>query len=191
MSLYQQQKAAKPLVEDLVSQHFDSEMKTLALDFAAHMRENKMKLTWTLTNQWKAVCRGRCVCYVGLEYDKNVSWTITPYLEHIKEYEETIINEGLQNFVLDNMIYCCHADKHERPKNSPAIKHFGLNYPCNLWNCAPGADIVVCGVEIKNKCRNGNRRHYWFKDPDVTELKAVKRLLELEQQARINASKRK
>ena len=77
-------------------------------------------------------------------------------------------------------IYCCHADKYERLEDSPPVRHFGLNYPCNLWNCAPGADIIVCGKEIRNKCRNGNRRFYWFKNPGTEEIEAVKRLLGLE-----------
>ena len=183
-SLLEYQKKNKAKIEDFISEYLDGDMKKLALDFVAHMRENKMTLRWAgFTNAWKAVCKGRCICYINLSWG-DVKWLVTPYLENINDYEGSIISESLQDFVLDNVIYCCHADKYERPEGSPPVKHFGLNYPCNLWNCAPGADIIVCGKEIKNKCRNGNRRFYWFKNPGAEEIEAVKKLLDFEKKAR-------
>jgi hypothetical protein len=35
-------------------------------------------------------------------------------------------------------------------------------------------------------CRNGNRQHFWFHDPDEKTLNAIKTLLELEKEARKN-----
>ena len=205
-SLYQQQKAIKPLIEDMIPDFLDGDMKERALDFAQYLRANKMKPVWTLTNQWKAVYRGKCICYIALvpaetgyitqdsagnRVAENVRWLITPYLEHIKEYEDAIISEGLQHYILDHAIYCAHAFKYPRKKDAPAVKNYGLIYPCNIWNCAPGMDVEVCGVQIKNKCRNGNRRHYFFKDPDAAEIDAIKRLLEMEQEARVESARKK
>jgi len=189
-SLYQQQKAIKPLVEDIIPEHIEGGMKNSALDFIAWLRANKMKPAWTLTNQWKAVYKGRNICRITLspwnEF-KKVMWVVTAYLEHIKEYEDAIINEDLQNFVWDNVIYCV-----QKPKESfPPVeyRYYALKSPCNTWGCAPGKTGVVCGKELTNICRNSNRQYFWFHDPDDASLNVIKRRLELEQTARTNKSR--
>ena len=179
---YTVQKNGKRKIEDFIPEYLDGDKNETAFDFVAHMRENKMSFGWAgFTNAWKANCKGRCICYINIGVDE---WLVTPYLEHIKEYEDQIINEGLQNFVLDNVIYCAHAYKYKRSEGSPQIKHVGLNYPCNIWGCAPGKDITVCSKELTNICRNGNRQHFWFHDPDEATLDAIKKLLEFEKAAR-------
>ena len=183
------QKETKPNIEEVLACYLDGETLESALGFTAFMRDNKMKFSWAgIHNAWKASSKGRCICYINLNWI-NVKWLVTPYLERIKDYEETITGEGLQDYVLDNVIYCAHADKYERPEGSPPVRHFGLNYPCNIWGCAPGKTITLFGREIKNKCCNLNRRFYWFKDPDEKEIEVVKRLIELEKQARAGETK--
>ncbi|MCL2816453.1 MAG: hypothetical protein FWD23_17800 [Oscillospiraceae bacterium] len=187
LSLYQQQKAVKPLIEDLIPEHIDGDMKENALEFVAWLRANKMKPAWTLTNQWKAVCRGRNICRIGLcsghSAEKGRKWVVTAYLEHLQGYEGTVIDENLQRFLWENVFYCV-----QKPKDSPPAEEFrnyALTYPCNLWGCAPGKTITVCGKELTNICRNGNRQYFWFHDPDDAAVGAIKRLLELEQKARV------
>jgi len=177
------------LVEDLFPEHLDDGMIKPALDFVAHIRASKMKPVWTLTNQWKAVYKGRNICRISLspwsEF-KKYKWVVTAYLEHIKEYEEDVISEDLQNFLWDNVFYCV-----QKPKDLPPAEEFrnyALKYPCNLWGCAPGKTVTVCGKELTNICCNGNRQHFWFHDPDNATLEAIKRLLELEQKARANSA---
>lgn len=187
-SLYQQQKAIKPLIEDLLPDFLDGDMKNSALDFVTFMRSNKIKPAWTLTNAWKAVCKGRCICYIhlgggGAASAKNVKWVVTPYLEHINEYEKQILADGLQRFLWDNVMYCVN-----KPKDSLASRetiHYALKPPCNIWGCAPGKTKTICGMEFTNVCRNGNRQHFWFHDPDAESVEAIKRLLVLEKNARI------
>ena len=188
ISMYQKQKASNPLIEDMIPEYLDGDMKQSALDFAMWLRENKIKPAWTLTNQWKAICIGKNLCRIGLSPwnppGKNKKWVVTVYIEHIKSYEETIITEALQCFVWDNVYYCVN-----KPPESPPPEEFRQHafvLPCNLWNCAPGKDITLCGKELTNICRNGNRQHLWFHDPDEASLNCIKRLLELEKQARID-----
>ena len=187
VSLYQQQKAVKPLVEDIIPEILDGDMKKNALDFVTHIRENKIKPAWVLTNQWKANYKGRCICKIILKQDcwtSNDSWIVAAWLENINEYEDIIINENLQDLVWDNVYYCVH-----KPAGSPSgakIQH-ALKYPCNLWNCAPGKNIMLCGKELTNICRNSNRQYFWFHDPSQSDLDGIKRLLELEQKAREKA----
>lgn len=185
-SLYQQQKAIKPLIEDIIPEHLDVEMQKLALDLIGFMRANKIKPTWNLTNSWKSVSKGRCICYIhlfsGNSNGKNVKWIVTPYLEHVKDYEDTIIAEGLQDFLWNNVLYCVHKPIDSLPPMES--RNFGMTLPCNLWNCAPGKTITICCKELTNICRNSNRQHFWFHDPDQAAIDCIKRLLELEKKAR-------
>ena len=170
-------------------------MAELALDFAAHLRANKMKPSWVLANQWRAVYKGRQICRVTM-YQKHMlndakyqastckksKWIITAYLENIEKYEETVIDEDLQHYLWDNIYYCVQKP----PESLPPVEYrnYALNYPCNIWGCAPGKNIVVCGKELTNVCRNGNRQYFWCHDPDKATVTAIKRLLELEKKAR-------
>jgi len=195
MSLYQQQKATKPPIEDVIPDYLEGDMAELALDFAAYLRENKMKPSWVLTNQWRAVYKGRQICRVTM-YQKHMlndakyqsssckkfKWIITIYLENIKKYEQTIINENLQRFVWDNVFYCVQKPLESSPPEE--LRNYASNYPCNIWGCTPGKNIMVCGKELTNVCRNGNRQYFWCHDPVETTVNAIKRLLELERTAR-------
>lgn len=186
VSLYQQQKATKPLIEDVIPEYLDDDMKKSALDFIAYLRANKMKPAWTLTNQWKAVYKGRNICRITLSpwnQHKKYKWVVTAYLEHIKDYEAIIINEELQNFVWDNVFYCVQKPKESFPAEE--LRNYALRWPCNIWGCAPGKNITICGKELTNICRNSNRQYFWFHDPDEATINCIIRLLELEQKARV------
>ena len=65
----------KPKIEDVISDHLDSDMKQATLDFVEYMRENKMplKLYTTSTRRWRATYKGKTVCSIVI--DKN-SWLI-------------------------------------------------------------------------------------------------------------------
>ena len=187
LSLYQQQKAIKPLIEDIIPEYLDGDMRDLALDFVAHMRSNKMKPAWILTNQWKAIYKGKNLCRISLSTwwnppKKDTKWVVTAYLMHLNDYEETVIRENLQHFLWDNVFYCVHKPTESLPPVE--ARNHALTLPCNIWNCAPGKSITVCGKEMTNICRNGNRQYFWFRNPDKAAIDAIKRLLELEQQAR-------
>lgn len=188
------QKKVRPKIEDIIPQYLEGDMKKSTLDFISYMRANKMSPGWAgFTNAWKAVCKRRCICYIqlgkgkGAASVKNASLVVTPFLEHITQYEETIISEGLQHFLWDNVLYCANKPKDSFPPEE--FRNYALNPPCNIWNCAPGKTITVCGREMENICRNGNRQHFWFHNPDETALEAIKRFLELEQKARIGTTK--
>ena len=172
VSLCQRQKAVKPLVEDAIREHLDGETQALALDLAAHMRENKMTLQATgIKNAWGANYKGKKICAVRLgpgwwNEAKDAAWVVTPCLDHMDEYQGAVMEEGLQNFVWDNLFYCVHV----------------LKGGCNSHNCAPGRDVEILGKEIKGICRG--RPPVWFHDPGKAAITAIKRLLELEQKAR-------
>jgi len=188
VSLYQQQKLTKPLAEDIVPEYLVGGMAESAIQFAAWLRANKMKPAWVLTNQWRAVYKGRGICRITLTQpqikDPQWQWIVTAYLERLNDYEEIVVSENLQRFLWDNVYYCV-----QKPKDSPPaeeFRHYALKWPCNIWGCAPGKNITVCGKELTNICRNGNRQFFWCHDPDDETITALKRLLELEKKAREN-----
>jgi len=187
VSLYQQQKAAKPLIEGVIPDHLDGEMKVIALDFIAHMRANKMNPAWTLTNQWKVLCKGKNLCRISLDkwwspHKEDTRWVVTAYLQNLESYAETEVNEGLQNLLWGNVFYCVHKPEESFPPQE--LRNHAFILPCNLWNCAPGKSKTVCGKELTNICRNGNRQYFWFRNPNAEVIEGIKRLLELERKAR-------
>jgi len=98
-SLYQQQKAIKPLALDVIPEYLDGGMKESAIDFAMWLRANKMKPSWVLTNQWRAVYKGKSICRITLRQPQIANpkwqWIVTAYLEHLAAYEEIVISENL------------------------------------------------------------------------------------------------
>ena len=174
---FQEQKAIKPLIEDAIIESLDGGMKKAALDFIAYMRENKMKPVWAVTNQWKAMYRGKCICRIYIkngEYDDRLCaspfWVVRLDPLYLNEYEESILSEGLQNMIWDNASYCVH-------------KKSGTG--CNPNKpCVGGRTMTLFGNEIKGICVcpiNVN-----ICDPDDATINRIKKLLAFEKKARAN-----
>ena len=172
----------KPKIEDVIIEFFDGDMKESALSFATYLRENKMKPVWAVMNGWKAMYKGKVICYINLQARKSRrhwcdkqwfdesepirSWAITHHLFNIVKYEETIINEGLQDIIWNNLCYCKHCFSEKWPGVRP---------------CSPGISKIVLGKEF-TLC--GGRQPASFNDPDDKTIDCIKKLLESEQKAR-------
>ena len=184
-----EQKKSRPKIEDIIPKYLAGDEKKSALDFIAYLRENKMSPGWAgFTNAWKAVNKGRTICYIklgagsGASNVKDNKWVVAPFLENLNKYEDKIIGENLQNLLWENVFYCVQKPKDSIPPEE--LRRYALSYPCDIWGCAPGKDISICGKELTNICRNGNRQHFWFHDPDEVTLGFIKKLLEFEKAAR-------
>jgi len=180
-------KAAKPTAEDVIPEVLDGEMMNDALHFAVYMRENKMPFKQHTTNRQtqSAKYKGKGICKMVV-YDAKTkkfydlrqpagvqSWLVQLWLVRINDYDEIIAREGLQNIVWDNMQYCVWGE------NSGMT---GDDRMCNPGNgCAGGISITRCGKTLKGVCHG---RTYMFWDPGEAEVAAIKRLMELEKQAR-------
>ena len=163
------QRKIKPQIEDVLPYFLDGDMLKTALDFTACLRENKMTPRWAgILNAWKAICKGKPLYYIRIINDdwKNVTpynkytWVVTPYLLHIHEYDESVIDESLRNLIWDHIGFYCRSCR----------------------QCAPGGDLTVFGREIKSVCVNMPLTWVW--DPDEAAISGIKRLLEHEKQAR-------
>ena len=159
-----EQKKIKLKIEDVIPQYLDSDMRRAALDFAAWLRLNKLTPGQYGINRWKASNKGTGICFIVLGsnvWKKHDSWVIRLDFYHIKEYEASIINEGLQEFVWANIHHCW-----------------------NCAGCAPGVDMTIMGKEFKGICYNSDKVIVYICDPGEAEFNVIKRLLEFEKKAR-------
>ena len=193
-SLYQDQKKARPLIEDIILTWFDGEMKHLAANFVARLRVKKMNPTWFLANQWKIACKGKILCRISLNTfwspkREDTKWVVTTYLQNLKEYEDVIISEDLHHLLWDNVLYCVYKPSDSLP--SEELRSYPGQAPCNNHgNCNPGKNITVCGSELTNICCNDNRQYFWIRNPDHVALEGIIKLLELEKAARVNNARK-
>ena len=179
-SLYKEQKATKPKIEDVINDIItDNEIKKSALDFVAYLRANKMSPVWSVANTWMASCKGNTICGIQLDwsYQRKADWVVYPYIYqyHTNEYNEIVVSEGLHNTVWGELKYCngCPPKTGKpRAKNRP---------------CIGGKDVTVFGKDFKGVCANFSHvKMLWFYDPNEVEVKIIKKLIELEKQARNN-----
>jgi hypothetical protein len=171
-----EQNKSKPAIEDVIPDYLCGDIKKNALDFCEYLRANKIKPVWAGANTWKAIYKNKPICYIRLFNDDwnklpraamygGHSWVVTLYIErNMHRYEDVILKEGLQNFIWDNVHYCmlCRS-------------------PCH-GHTPPHRDTVAFGKEIKRICHG--RELTWVFDPDEQAVNRIKRLLELEKQAR-------
>ena len=182
--MHQQQREAKPTIEDLIPDYLNGDMRKTALDFIEYMRENKMPFRWVGTNTWQANYKSKCLCRIWLCTEEGFlgffgrpgrpSWIVSPFLEHIGKYEEVIINRGWQPIFWDNIAYCVFS-----PESGIPHKIKGCNQ--NKW-CAGGRIFSIFGKEIKNLHRDPS--FPWIWDPDEATIDCIGSLLALEKQAR-------
>ena len=169
--------SAKPLIEDVIPAVLDGGMKDAALEFCAYLRANKMKPVWSVTNGWKAMHGKKAILYIRLatddwktakhlskKYSKH-SWVVTLFIErNLNKYQDAIMQEGLQDFVWENVHHC-----------------MACRSPCHGM-LPPHRDVTVLGKEIKRLCHS--RELTWVFDPDAAAIEKIKKLIALEIQAR-------
>jgi len=172
-----EQKKTKPKIESVVNEHLYGAIKDNALDFITYLRENKLNPNHAgMLNAWKVMCKSRTLCYIRLFCNGHKAWlphdtktwVVSLYLDHLNKYEDTLINEDMQNVLWENIrSYCTDGCPSTKGKYRP---------------CYPGVNITLLGKEFKRVC--ACYPHIWIWDPNKSTLDSVKRILELEQQAR-------
>jgi len=181
---YQQQKGTKPVIEDVILLVIaDVAKQKTALDFVAWLRENKMHPRWRGLSDswaWKADFKGKTIIAITMSTNgwvdhDDTCWFAIPYFD-LKNHTEAIMKKNMQGIVQDNQSYCLHKNRDGR-----------TNVGCNPKKaCAGGMTKNVFGRNIEGLCCGGGREslNTRFYDPGETEIDCLKRLLELEQQAR-------
>jgi len=172
------QKKLKPNIEDVISQAL--EFNTLkgeywgnVLNFIAWLRENKMKPKFAgLHNAWNASNKGEMFYYIrlgvitggypGSNYPNR--WVVTPYLINMRDYEDKIFAEGLQDFVWDHVNQC--------------------NICAGKCGEKSSKKRTILGKEFTRFGCNGFEYKLWVNRADEAAINSLKKLLLWEQQAR-------
>jgi len=192
LTLYQQQKITKPTPDGIIPEYLGDDLRNIAMSFVVWLRENKMPLRWgpSSANSWTSNYKGKPICGIGLweqcqlghhrDYvdrrpGNQPCWIITPKLTNLELYSDSIFNMGLQDFIWSNAKSCVYS---ERNPNYGMKKAPGCN---PNKSCRLGKDITVLGKVIKYNCGGFALS---FGNPNETTLNSIKRLLELEKNAR-------
>jgi len=169
------QRETRPKIEVVIPFVVDDQKQETALNFVSWLRESKMAPGWSgVHNAWDAKCKGKTICklslinkgWAKLERGK-YSWVIKLYCPHVfknKYAEDVILNEGLQSVIWNRLRECTHDC---------------LN---GTKPCIGGNTYTLYDKEFKGICPHSLYPEIF--DPDETTLNGVKRLLELEKQAR-------
>ena len=157
-----EQKTTNPKIEDIIPLYLNSDMEKAALDFVMYMRSNKISPSFVSIDSWKASNKGKCICYIGLG-EKH--WDIIPHLYHLHKYKQIVINEGLQFIIWDNLFHC--------------VK-------CNP-RCSCDMKMTILGKKFVDICKGRAPIHCY--SPNNATIHGIKRLLELEKEARADGSK--
>lgn len=160
MSEYQNQKAAKPKVEEVILDLVKEEHKQAALDFVGHIRSNKMTPAWATTNSWKYGYKSKRVGYFRINDDGD--WLLSIFSQYDNYLNELVSNESeeIKTFVKQQI---------------------GNNVPCG--GCMPGVDRNSATKELKNICAcNGIN----MTNPDESYCEFAKKLIALRRDAILN-----
>ena len=192
-----EQKHPKPLIEELIPEYLTGKMEEIALDFIAYMRASKMPPAYRPSLRYKCNYKGKDICTIsfprawtngnGNPYQDNEfgqkwmsqdkiknNWVVIPQLYHLNEYENKIDN-GMKSIIWDiKNMYFCNGCWTSNP-----------NFPGARDICGPRPVRTIFGKEFHGLC---GRAFFWFFNPDKPTLDCIKKLLELEKQAR-NESK--
>jgi len=166
------QRENKPKIEDVIPHCVAAEHQKNALSFIAWLRANKMSPGWSgVHNAWDAKCKSKTICKISLKNDgwnvneklKNHTWEIKLYCHNRDRYEESIVNEGLQDIIWDGLYECDECLGGTKP-------------------CIGGNNYTVYGKEFKGIC--GHSFYTRIFDSGEAAIDGIKKLLEFEKQAR-------
>jgi hypothetical protein len=172
-----------PKLEEIIPGYLDGDMKRTALEFISYMRANKMPPAYRQSYCFKCMSKGMTICTIALPspqrerydnqfdqpwmadgYQRNDNWAVFPELHHFKEYSDLLDKEGFRDIIWDE-------------KNM---------YFCNICNGRDGSCAktkTVFGRKFHNLCGKRNSI-LWFFNPDENAIKCIKKILELEINAR-------
>lgn len=156
MSEYQQQKKAKPPIEETIDRYLTGEKKVRALAFVTFLRENKMSPQWGSTDSYNVSHKNRRVCILKFGENGFQIWANTQYNEDFNAgFEEE--SEENKAFLRSTIVHC-----------------FGCG------SCKPGLGMEILGQQVTDACYNPVIR---LADPDGERLELAKKLVLLRRQA--------
>jgi len=166
---YSEQKILKPEIEDAIPEVLSGDEKRIALGLIEYFRESKMKPSFHLNNTWKGVSKSKIIysVLVGCEsewFHRNKKWLVRLWLDNISEYADALENEGLGDFIFSHYHRCVHCPNKAHKNNGRHPK-----------------TITILGEKVTDF---GCWPLLWVYEPDDLAVEKIKRLIELERNAR-------
>ena len=180
---FKQQAKDKPKIEDVIPEFLDGENRKTALEFVAYLRENKMNPRWATHNVWKPLLKGKPICRIRLP----------KYEGHFRDPKHSDKTAWMGSWCVMLQLRMLNKNKFEEFNNDEGMKNFIWN---NLYNCTPHCQgqcnpqnkIIIFGKELENRCGSAlDNGHLLIVNPDEIEMNYIKKLLELEIEARKNS----
>jgi hypothetical protein len=152
------------------------------MDFIAFLRSQKIRLKWTtIQNSYSEtgqVHMGQGLIYIGLGdtymTGRKDGWLVCVPLEKLDSYRETVLREGLDAFIQNNLYICTAATQAD-----------ACNGGEGKYGCKRGVDMDILGKQVSYVCRLRSRKRIavYVHDPDISAITCIKRLIELEKEA--------
>lgn len=159
LTLYQQQKNAKPKIEDVINDLLDNERKKSALGFITFLKSYRMTPQWASLNAWSVKYKGKLVCSIKF-YDLRIymdkgTWRICHSGEYSNGYESLLSEETVKDIAWKNVYFCRNC---AGTINSHSIHS------------------LILGKEFDNVCPYFKIQ---FENPDADMLRCARRLVEI------------
>jgi len=158
-TLAQEQRKAKPKLEDFIAAHLNSGLQQDVLAFMDYCKAKKIPYPWSSTNTWTLKAKGKTLG--GICIDNVDGWAVWLHLTELQQYDDFIREENLQSFILSG-IKCCTG--------------------CNAY-CAPGYTGRILGKEYHHLCRSmyivdRNDQCLELRNPDAEAIAKIKRIID-------------
>ena len=165
----QEQRRSNPKLEDFIAKHLSDEFQQDVLMFLDYCKAKKISYPWSSTNTWTLKAKGKSIGLIWIGGDKvdglvnydevyDNRWTVGVGFVELFQYDDFIIKENLQSFMISNIRHCT---------------------GCNPF-CAPGYHKKILGKAYRNICS------LWildaktcinFNNPDAEAIEQVKRII--------------
>ena len=157
-TIAQEQAKSKPKLSDYITTHLNSELQQDVLAFLDYCKSAKVTYPWGSLNTWTLKARGRT--YGGICIDGENDWAIWLHLTELFQYDDFLIQEGLQDAVKNSLKQCT---------------------GCSPY-CTPGYADIILGEEHRHLCRgmfyvDRNIHSIEFKNPDHASTEKIKRII--------------
>ena len=156
MAEYEDQKKAKPSLEQTLECCKNDTMKEETLEFAQFLLSNKMKPQWGAKNSYNVSFKSRRVCIIKINEN---GFEIRANTQYNDDFNECFSgeSESMKKLLLDSVTYC-----------------FGCG------TCKPGLDVEMLGKKLTGACFNPVIK---FENPDREQLELAKKLVLLRKKA--------
>ncbi|MCL2286180.1 MAG: hypothetical protein FWC32_07415 [Firmicutes bacterium] len=169
-TLSQEQRRIRPALEEFIVSRLSSEMQQDVLAFLDYCKSKKILCPWRSTNTWTMKVKGKSIGLIWLGGDKvdglvnnetshENRWSVGVSFVELFQYDDFIIKENLQGFMLSKIKDCT---------------------DCNPF-CAPGYTKKILGETYRNTCSLSildANTCINFSNPDAEAIEKVKRIID-------------